>query len=424
MNEESELDLKRSTAAVAEGFSSSAIRLLAVMILVRCLPLDDYGEYSSARGTLYIGAVLGTWGMGRLATKVYRGHPLREALEEARGLRRAAPGIVILASLLTVIGVIGLHMVTETSSSIRIVTLVAVMAMLPVHSLLAFFTSSASAHGAGVSANALNSFVYGLTYLATLGVWIWTVGSSLNVLDAASIVAISETLLLVLVFVLLIRVEPKQLRSGPRIFKTTAWMKTGASYATANLGKNISINGGVVILGWVHADAAGAGRLMAALSASSLLLVAAHYASQIYLPVLADAISSRKREAVKNVIRIWLKQVISLLLPLAAALIIAAPEILNFFGSDFREAKWSLILLVSNALFSSVTTLTTPLYQYLENERSAARITSAGAAMGLAGMVVLGSYWSDTGIALATASSMILTGGYIAWLAWRQLREW
>ena len=424
MNLDEELSPQRSYLGILEGFGGGLLALLLSVSLARVMTLESFGELSSARGVLWLTEVLASLGMGSLATRIYRAKQSDSNEIRARGLRRVAPLLIILVSATFFAALVGLHDTIGIHSAVEMISFVAVLAILPLVCLLTFFTASASAHGAGVAAGAISQWGIRIFFLATLGLFMLEFERPLSVVQAAAVWAIATALCVLALWILVLRVEPKYLQHGGREYEVPNWLRVGLAFALASFGTKVIGSGGVVVLGWIHADANAAGRLTAAIAISTLLLAATGSLQMIYRPVLVGAIERKDIAAVRKVLRLWRHRVFLVLLPACVFMIVFASSLLDFFGSDYSEAYWALVICAIGNVVFSLLALGMPLYQFTGHERNTVILMSIMAAICVGGMVVLGSIWAETGVALAMVSTLNFGTLLVFILGRRATRTW
>jgi O-antigen/teichoic acid export membrane protein len=424
MNLAEELSTKRSYLGILEGFGGGFLALVLSVSLARVMTLQSFGELSSARGLLWIAEVLASLGMGSLATRIYRAKQSDSNEIRARGLRRGAPLLIILVSATFFVVLVGFHDAIGSQSAVQMLSFIAVLAILPLACLLTFFTASAAAHGAGVAASAISQWGIRILFLVTLGFFLLQFERPLTVIQAAAVWAIATALCVLALWILVLRVEPKYLHHGGREYEIPNWLRVGLAFALASFGTKVIRSGGVVVLGWIHADASAAGRLTAAIAISTLLLTATGSLQMIYRPVLVGAIERKNLAGVQEVFRLWRRRVFSVLVPACLATIVFAPSLLEFFGRGYADAYWALVICAIGNISFSFLALGIPLYQFTGHERNTVILMSILAALCVGGMVVLGSIWAETGVALATAFTLNIGALLVSILGWRATRSW
>ena len=422
--ENQELSGKRVLNGTLQGFATAVIQFGMSMALARAMEFEAYGEYSAALGVLWITAGLASIGMGRVATKIYRDASNEENHLKARGLRIAGPALIVIVSTVTYAALVGSHALIEDKTAVRLASFAAVLSLLPIVCLRSFFRASGAAHGSAVTANALNGWIATVLFLLVLGAAIYIWGHPMALLGVAAARATSSTLVLVAIWLLVLRVEPGYLRIGERRYEVRSWVKAGISFAMTSLGLTIIDNAGVIVLGWVNANAGAAALLAAASALATIMLTTAINVRNIFSPVLVEVILKRDPLAVRRIFRIWFLRMSMFLFPVAAIMITFAPWLLGLFGTKFEDAYWTFILYVFNYLAGSLNLLFIVLYQYMGHAKAAMFIMMSAAAIAVVGMIVLGTIWLDLGVAIAVTLSLNGAVLLMAGLGWRELRGW
>ena len=112
------------------------------------------------------------------------------------------------------------------------------------------------------------------------------------------------------------------------------------------------------------------------------------------------------------------------MLPVCAVMIAFGPFFLEFFGHGYSEAYWALVVLAVGNMVFAFFALGIPLYQFSGHERTTVILMSTLAALCVGGMIILGSLWSQTGVALSTVIALNLGVILVSVLGWRGTRNW
>ncbi|MEE3328006.1 MAG: oligosaccharide flippase family protein, partial [Myxococcota bacterium] len=313
-----ELSGKRVLNGTLQGLASAVLKFAVSMALARAMDFEAYGEYSAAMGVLLITAVIASIGMGRVATKVYRDASTEENHLKARGLRMAGPVLIVIVSAITYAALVGSHALIHDKTAVRLASFAAVLSLLPIVCLRRFFRASGAAHGSAVTANALNGWIARCLFLLLLGAAIYIWGHPMALLAVAATRATSATLILFAIWFLVLRVEPGYLHIGKRRYEVRSWVKAGITFSLTSLGLTIIDNAGVVVLGWVNANAGAAARLAAASALGTVMLTTAMNVRNIFSPVLVEVILKRDPLALRRIFRIWFLRMSMLVVPMAA----------------------------------------------------------------------------------------------------------
>ena len=398
--------------------------MLIYVALARAMSVEGFGEFSAARGALSITTLVASLGMGPLATSLYRSESTQRDGRHARGLRLAGPILIVLCSVLTYVTLVSLHAEIDDRTAVRLATFAAVLGMLPLYALSGFFSMCGAAHGAAVLSNAVYGWGTQVLLLLVLGVTVLAWGHPLSVLDVVAVFAVAATGGVFATWLVLVRVEPHYLRKGSRHYDVRGWLRSGIPFALASIALSILDSGGVVVLGWVHANAKAAAHLTAASKVGWLIFVMGGSLRLIFRPVMVEAIEARSSIALRRIFRLWLRRIVPVALPLAVGMILAGSPLLRLYGEDFVAAYWTLVIYTVNYTIGALTLPLLPLYQYLGHGRTAVKIMFSAAGLGVMGMIVLGYVWQDSGVALATGVSLNSAVALIGWRAWREVRSW
>ena len=74
----------------------------------------------------------------------------------------------------------------------------------------------------------------------------------------------------------------------------------------------------------------------------------------VFSPIIADLFNQGRIERLRRLYRIIVKWILTLTLPITIVMVIAAPQILEIFGKNFRDGALCLVLLSSAQLINSV----------------------------------------------------------------------
>ncbi len=296
------------------------------------------------------------------------------------------------------------------------------MALLPLYALAGFFSFSASAHGAPARSAAIHSWGWASLSLAVLWIFAAIEGRSIGVIGAAGIMGIVATIALFLLWSLTIKIEPKEIKTGTVAHANVDWLMGGLAIALAGLSATVLDRGGLIVLGWVHADAEAAARLSAAGKLSFLILLIAFGLGGLYKPLFARAVAEKNPKHVRKLLFAWFRSTAIPVVVMGALLIVGGKFFLGLYGEEYKAGYWTLVVYVINYGVGALVYMSRSLYQFLGCSKQVLIIMGCAAVFGVAGMVVLGGIWSDFGVALATAISLNTGTLLILVLCFRKLK--
>jgi O-antigen/teichoic acid export membrane protein len=418
-----EISPQRCAGATFGGIARGLLALAVAIAFARLMDVEAFGEFSAAQSMLAIATLPATMGMSKIAIRSYRSAKNSYDESHARGFRISGPLIILIASLITYVLLVGFHATMHAQTAINLVSFAAVLALLPLNALSAFLVASNAAHGAAVLASNISGWVNGLLLLGILALANVTFGRPLSILQAAGILAGATTITLLANTVLLRRIEPVRFRSGDRTYKVYDWVRTGASFASASLSLLILDRSGLIILGWVTANAQDAAHLSAAIRISSILLLIGLGLRPVFLPVLAEAAKKQDTETLRAVLRFWIVRSLAILLPISALAIWQGRLLLIGYGPRFEAAYPTLVIMVVSQVVAVSTMLFIPLCQFLDAGRAASLATSTSALLGVAAMTGFAFLWGDTGVALGMGLGLTLAGGSGLLITRKRIRQ-
>ena len=414
---------KKSSLLITQSIASGAIGIIFWVFLARFMDMRDFGEFSAARSVLSIAILLSSLGMGTLVTKEYGKSYMSGQWEFARGMRRSIPVMLITACLICFFVLVAFHATAYEETAVRLESFIAVLALLPLYVFAGFMGASSSAYGAPARSSAIIGWGWGALSIAVLFIFTVFQGYKIGVIDAATICAIAAATTLLFVYLLAKLVEPAEIKSGENFFDRISWVKSGLAIALASVSAVILDRGGLIVLGWVHADAEAAARLSSASKLSSVLLGLAFGLGRAYRPLLAQAVAAENSKQIKKLLFAWIRTISIPIFVLGATLLIFGKHFLGLYGEEYVAGYWTLVVYVFSYGAAALIYLGRPLYQFFGCSKQVLIIMASVAVLGIVGMVLLASIWSDFGVALATAISINSGIGLIFLLCVRKLRR-
>ncbi len=415
--------LKKSAAMMLQSVAAGALGILFWLYLARMMSVSDFGELSAAQSVLGISVMIAALGMGTLVTKEYSKSFSVGTWELSRGLRKTAPLLIFGACVICFVILVGCHSLIHEQTAVRLESFVAVIALLPLYALVGFFGSTSSAFGAPGKSKAITGWFAKLIALAVLLAFGVAFNGHIGILGAAGIFAISTGITLFAILALTKTIEPDEIKRGDTVYSYQAWIKSGLAIALAGLTSEVLDKGGMVILGWVHADSEATARLSVAVRLSFVLLLIGAGLTGLYKPLLARAVGAGDFQEAIQLLKHWLKTIIVPIVAVCCVLIIFGKFFLSLFGDEYRAGYWTLVVYAINNSVGAVIYIGTPLYQYLGCSKQVLIIMVIATIVGIVGMVVLGNLWSDFGVALATTIATEGAFGCIFLLCLKKMKQ-
>ncbi|MGY8756453.1 MAG: lipopolysaccharide biosynthesis protein [Phycisphaerales bacterium] len=413
---------KKITILISQSMVGGAVGILFWILLARFMSMAEFGEFSAARSVVNITVVLASLGMGITGTKLFSQSYIDGDWAFSRGFRKSAPLLILGASLICFLVLVGFHSTIHDKSAVRLESFVAVLALLPLYALVRFFGYTNSAHSAPALSSAIGGLGAGALAVIVLLIFAVVQGYSIGVIGAAGVCGVAMAITLFLHLYLSLKIEPKEIKKGVSLHTIGEWVKCGLPVAGAGLFAIALSRGGLIILGWVQADAEAAARLSSAAKIAILIIGIASGLGNLYVPLFARAVSEKNPAHVKKLLLVWIKTISVPVVVLAGVMIVGGEFFLGLYGEEYIAAYWTLVVYVINYVILSLVYTSRPLYQFLGCSRQVLIIFGCAAVFGLAGMVVLGNMWSDLGIAIATLISMGTAGITIFFLCLRKLK--
>lgn len=390
---------RRVALSLGQSFGLSLLVIACGIAFSRSMTMAQYGELEAALGALAIAGVIAGLGMDAFAIRALRTSIFRKTWSEGRGFRHIAPRLLLVAAVLTWAVLVGFHAVIQDKTAVRLASFAAVLALLPLTAFSAYLLNAAKAHGASMQAkNALYLKGHGLLLgLIVLAHWIF--GSNFGVLHAAVVLAIAWALSCGLLLRVNAKVEDERFRSGDRTYRHWSWIRSGLAFMVCGLMLMALDRGGVIVLGWMHADAEASARFGAASRLSWPVAFLAIGAHGTYLPLLSDAIDHGHRTIIDSVRRAWTRM---LWLPIVGCVIVIGALggwMLSFYGDGFAQAHGTLLVLLIGQAVAAMAFLSLPLLVYRGHGLTAVIVLVSWVVIGGAGMVLGGHFAADFGVA-------------------------
>ncbi len=415
--------LKKSATMMIQSVVSGGIGIFLWILLARMMSMSEFGEFSASYSVLNIVVMISSLGMGTMVTKIYSQSYIEGNWELSRGLRRNAPLFILGASIICFVVLVGYHSTIHRHTAVRIESFIVVMALLPLFALAGFFGFTCSAHGAPARSGVVYGWGWNIVSLLTLGVFAVVFGDRLGVLDVAGVFAISAMIVLYLLWLLSRSVEPEHIKHGKRSYSNSEWIRSGLSIAFVGPSVITIHRCGVVVLGWIHADAEAAAILSAAGRISFILLLLGGGLARLYRPLFAQAVAAENQSQIKTLLVGWIRTTFVPVFVLGAVLIIGGKFFLGLYGEEYTAGYWTLVVYVLGFGSCTLMYIGRSLYQFLGCNKQVLLIMVCAAVVGIAGMVELGEFWSDFGVALATAISVNSACGLILLLCFKKIKQ-
>lgn len=394
-------------AAEAYAFGGSVLATVAAMLLSNAMTTAAYGEYGAALGALQIASTFCGLGLGAIAAIEIRRDRGLDELGLARGFTRIVPILIVAASVLTAVLLSLGHALIHQQTAVRLESFISVIAVLPIFALGAYLLCEAPIHSAGASATFARRIVAPSISIVIVAA-VLVVGTSLSVLGAAAILAITQLVALCCSALAVHRRKSADLASGYREYNVPGWLRKGGVYLVPMIAGIILDRGGIVMLGWLHVDAEGAARYFAASTLAIVPFALASTARGQFSPAFAALGDNANSVAsvYAEISSCWRRKVVPVVLATAVAIAVFGPLLLSLFGSEFRAAYWTLLVLLALYTFVGMNRHVTRSLQNLGYAKVVNIAMIVWTVVGLVLMAVLGFSLSAFGVALGEAIAL------------------
>ena len=401
------LSNRRFTLVMSQQFVGTVLKLMTGIVLAQMLSTAEFGEFNAAYGVMMIASVLAGLGLDQFIVVPFRHAITSGDFGVARGLRRFTPLCILGAAAFSYGVLLVAHIRLEHHSMVEAESFAAVLALLPLVAMRVYLTSTANTHGAAGRAMFLGKAGFRVCLLALLGVVNLFAGDGFDVLAAAAVWASGLTLVCLALWRLNRTVEHPGFKSGPHILEWASWARGTFPYWTIGLVNATLVQAPFVVLGWIHANGVGAAMFAAADQLGQLLLVFATAAMTIFAPAIADAIEDSNRSRFNSIIRRWLVVVCPITLGSIVLMVAAGKSLLRLYGDEYVSGYWLLVIISVSIGVTMCMVIFLSALQYLGGGRWCVVISATWTAVGCIGMIVMGHFWAEMGIAIAQAIGFI-----------------
>jgi O-antigen/teichoic acid export membrane protein len=401
------LSNRRFILVMSQQFVGTVLKIMTGIVLARMLSTAGFGEFNAAYGVMMIASVLAGLGLDQFIVVPFRHAITSGDFGVARGLRRFTPLCIFGAAAVSYGILLIAHVRLEHHSMVEVESFAAVLALLPLVAMRVYLTSTANTHGAAGRAMFLGRLGFQLCLLALLGVVNLIAGDEFDVLAAAAVWAGALTLVCLALWRLNRTAEHPRFKSGSRILEWASWARGTFPYWTIGLVNVTLIQAPFVVLGWIHADGVGAAMFAAADRLGQLLLVFATAAMTIFAPAIADAIETTNRSRLNSIIRRWLVVVCPVTLASVALMVTAGKSLLRLYGDQYVSGYWILVVISTAIGMTMCMAIFLSTLQYLGGGRSVVAISATWTTIGFIGMIVMGHFWAEMGVAIAQGIGFI-----------------
>ncbi len=391
------------------------------VLLARIMGVTDFGIYSFVVATVTLLAVPAILGLDRLMIRDFGVFSTQRSYGLARGLLRRAEQMSFLAAVfIALAGAVVAWVAQDGVVSPGIVTLWIGLAALP------FLAVARVVQGAliGLHHVVLGQFpelffrplVFVVTCFAAFILF-----RSLDAPFAAALYGTSLGAACLVTFALLRSKAPPKVRRAEPEYRTRSWVEAALSLALLSAASTLNSQIGVVLLGALSgSDPAG---LYAVAQRGALMIAFPLAAVNMALaPAAAGLWAAGDLPPLRRLVTISSRGLLIFSLPIAVILVVFGRQLLStLFGSEFSAADTSLSILTVGQLANAVGGSAGTLLIMAGHERKATICTGLGAAANILLGLVLIPLFGTAGAAVAAATSLALSNGLLAIVAWKAL---
>lgn len=384
--------------------SSAPLALIGSVVLARILGPEEYGVYAYAMALAHLLTLPGMLGMPVLAVREVAAYHSEERWDTMLGFLRWSTGSVLLASgAVAAIGALLLPLLPAAAG--RPVVLWAALATVPMVCLGNLGESVIRGLRRVLLGQLAGGLLRPLVFLLAIG-GLLLAGDRMSPLGAAGAQVVAAGVGLGVVWLLVRRLRPPQLRGARPVREGRRWIFAALPMGLVGAMGVITHRIDLVVLG-ILADASQTGIYRVALGGGELIAIALGAANAVLQPMFAALHARGDRDGLQRVVTLGARVVLALSLPMAAGLVFFARPILGFvFGAEYAPAASALTILVVGQLVNAAVGSVGFLLMMTGHERDTAVIVALGALLNLVLDVVLIPLFGVEGAAAATAISL------------------
>jgi O-antigen/teichoic acid export membrane protein len=264
------------------------------------------------------------------------------------------------------------------------------------------------------------TLVQPLVLLGLVGMVQLAPGIERSGLVAVALYAISAAVACLAGVLLLHRLLPPAVRNAVPEYRTAAWIKSAAPFVWM-LGMNVVVTNADTIIVGMLAGSASAGVYRLVSQAAMLVAFPLTCVNMAVAPTIAALYARGDTASLQAIASGAARAILMASVPIAAVLVAVGPTALRLFGPEFVGGYPSLVVLVAAYLLNAAMGTAGYLLIMTRCERAVAAVFGCGAALNVAGNLLMIPRFGIAGAAVATALSVGVVSVAFAVLAQRNL---
>ena len=275
---------------------------LVGLILARHLSAADYGRYGVVVTMITILATLATLGLEKLVLRDLPHYTETANWAEARGLLRFSVVFSVFSSVMVAINFFLIHYYSGFDDPRQANAMQLMALFLPVIVLFSYFLEVASAKGNYFGSTLIYRVVLPLLMLLGVGL-LGSFEPKIDLYEALICYGVAWVLVLGPIAWQAQGVLPTSEKRGMLIYHPRRWLKRSLSYLSYGF-LNVLINSsGLLVLGYIHSNAAETGYFAAITQLTSIIVVLGTATNRFYLPEMSRITEKNDLTALADLFR-------------------------------------------------------------------------------------------------------------------------
>jgi O-antigen/teichoic acid export membrane protein len=384
--------------------------------------VDTFGIYSYVYAWMVVLAYCATLGFDVALLRFLPAYQAEDAWALLKGIilyaqrRAAAVGISVISVGMLIILVIA----PEIPAEIRNTFLVG-FALVPVWALLWIRCAMVRAFGGVASALVPDKIIRDGMLLVIVALASWGLGRKFSAPAVMTATLISSAAALVVTSLAIRRLRPDAIEGIPAEFAATTWRRTILPLVILAATEALMNRSGVLLLGWMG-HTADAGIYGLAFNIAFLTALPRTALNTLFAPTLSHLHARKDRAMMQMLTARSASWTLGAAACIAIILSVLAGPLLTWFGRGYEAGVPVLRILLIGQVFAASAGSQLQIMTMTGQERSAAVLLSASAAVNALAGIVFIQLFGLIGAAIATTIGLIIWNSAMAFFIWRRLQ--
>ena len=393
----------------AANLASMGLLYLTQFLLARIMKVDQYGIYAYSMSWLTLLLIIGSMGLDAALLRYIPQYIARSEWSHCRGIIKKSYRIVFPVSIILLLGAWTAILLNRSHPSESDLTdaLLLGMCALPFWTAIKLTQGILQALKRPGLSQLLDGVLSPVLLLLTLGI---ALISDLPVSAIAVMAIFLVSRFIVLIFGLALlrsHIFPDELKSAEAEYKSRDWLKYAAPMLLIAGTQVIMNNADVIMIGMIK-DPSQAGIYSAAARLAALISVSLLFVNLVLTPYISEYYYSERRVELQHFISLSARIAAFFGVPLFLVMLAYGKYALGFFGSEFKDGYYALLILSVGQLVNVLSGSVGYIMTMTGRQKQAAYVLAISAALNIVMNYMLIPHFGIEGAAIATAVSLML----------------